>query len=96
VSTYRAREIRSALKSKGFRQSNTDHEVYHLYIGNKKSTVRTYVSFGSKEYGDNLLGFMSRQLRLRRGELNELIECPLSEEQYVALLVERGEIALSN
>lgn len=94
MSTYRTREIKQALLSKGFRQKNTDHEVYRLYIDDKKTSVHTSLSFGSKEYGDNLLGLVARQVRLKKGELEELIECPLSSQEYIRLLVQRDHIKL--
>ena len=95
MSTYKIREIKQALLSKGFQESNTHHHVYHLWVGNKKTGVRTYLSFGAKEYNDSLLGFVAKQLRLRRSELDDLIDCPISGEQYVNLLVERGDVRLS-
>ena len=95
MSTYRTREIKQALLSKGFQQRNTSHEFYRLYVDNKKTSVQTSLSFGSKEYGDNLLGLVARQVRLKKGELEEFIECPLTGEDYVQLLVERDHVKLS-
>ncbi len=95
MSTYRTREIKQALLSKGFQESTTDHYVYHLWVNDRKSSVRTHVSFGAKEYGDPLLGFMAKQLKLRRSELDDLIKCPITKEQYLSLLVKRGHVRLA-
>jgi len=94
MSTYRTREIKQALLSKGFRQKNTDHEVYRLYVDDKKTSVHTSLSFGSKEYGDNLLGLVARQVRLKKRELEVFIECPLSSQEYIRLLVQRDHVKL--
>lgn len=98
MSTYRTKEIKKALLNKGFRQKNTDHEMFWLWVNDKKTSVRTRLSFGSKakEYGDNLLGCMARQLKLPRAELDELIECPLSKEEYQKILIEGGAVKLSD
>jgi hypothetical protein len=95
MSTYRTREIKQALLSKGFRQKNTDHEMYRLYVGDKKTSIQTSLSFGSTEYGDNLLGLVARQVKLKKKELGKFIECPLSSQGYVKLLVERNHIRLA-
>lgn len=94
MSTYRKRKIKQALLKKGFHQTKTDHEMYRLWINNKKTSVRTQLSFGSREYGDNLLGYVARQMRLKRVELDEFIECPLGTSEYQKLLIERGYVIL--
>ena len=94
MSTYRKRKIKQALLSKGFHEIKTDHEMYRLWVKDKKTSVRTQLSFGSKEYGDNLLGCIARQMRLKRVELDEFIECPLGTSEYQKLLIERGHVKL--
>jgi len=95
MSTYRTREIKQALLNKGFCQTSTDHEMYWLWVDDKKTSIRTLLSFGSREYGDNLLGCMARQLKLKRAELDELIECPLGKSEYQQLLIKHGHVKLS-
>ena len=43
-----------------------------------------------KEYNADLLAKMRIQLHLSGKELDDLIRCPLSGEDYVKLLIERG------
>ncbi|MCK9581132.1 MAG: hypothetical protein M0Q92_11915 [Methanoregula sp.] len=43
-----------------------------------------------KEYNADLLTKMRGQLHLSGKELDNLIRCPLSGEEYAKLLVERG------
>ena len=49
-----------------------------------------FLSHGVKEYNADLLAKMRAQLSLSGKELDDLIRCPLSGEDYAGLLVERG------
>lgn len=89
---FNTREIDRALRAKGFRRAESHHTMYVLYRAGLKTPIRTKVSHSRDEYGDSLLAQMARQLSLSRGELNELIRCPLSHERYIQLLVERGRL----
>ena len=85
----KAKDIQSALLKKGFREDNRDHHFYFLWVGNKKSSVRTKISHGIEEYGIELLKRVSEQLHLTNKELNDLLDCPLTLEGYVRLLRQR-------
>ena len=92
----KTRKIDSALKEKGFIFSKKrDHTFYFLVVNGKKTRIRTKLSHGSKECGDQLLSVMRKQLGLDDVvELKDLIYCPMSEDQYVELLIERKKIEL--
>ena len=68
--------------------------MYWLYVAGKRTSVRTRISHGASEYDDRLLGQMARQVGLRRHELDDLIDCPLDQAEYVRLLVERSAVRL--
>lgn len=83
----------AALKAKGFRdEEGKRHTKYHLVIDGKDTGIVTFLDRHGGEYGDFLLTKVAHQLQLRRGELNELIECPLDYPSYVSLLRERNSI----
>ena len=90
----KTRDIAKSLENKGFVKANRDHAFYFLYINNKKSRIYTKLSWGIKEYGSNLLSQIARRLRLSNSQLNDLLDCPLSKEDYVKLLLENGDIKL--
>jgi hypothetical protein len=94
VSPYKTKGIKQSLLQKGFRQSNTHHEMFYLFVNNKKTSIRTRLSHGISEYGDNLLGQMARQLKLERIKFEEFIECPLTEKEYLAIVANKGLIKL--
>ena len=45
---------------------------------------------GNRDLSDRLVAKMARQCRLTRREFDDLIRCSLSQQEYEALLVERG------
>jgi hypothetical protein len=92
LSPRKTRDIENALLDKGFRVDDTHHSVFWLYIHGKKTSIHTRISHGKEEYGDRLLGKMAVQLKLRRKQLDSLIDCPLDGEGYVELLVDAGHI----
>jgi hypothetical protein len=50
------------------------------------------MSHGQKDYSADLLAKMKNQLHLSGKEFTDLIQCPLTGEMYLQLLVERGVI----
>jgi hypothetical protein len=90
----KTKTIRAALLKKGFVAENTHHEMFWLVVDGKKTSVRTRISHGAKEYGDELLALVARQVGLGKQEMYRLIDCPMDGEKLRALLVERGRIRL--
>jgi hypothetical protein len=87
-------KIRAKLTKTGFREKIGKHDYYYLYVDGEKTGVFTFLSQGSgyREYGDELVGFVARQVRLTKKEFLQFVECVLSPEKYVELLKQRGHI----
>jgi hypothetical protein len=96
MTTAKTKDIRKALTGKGFQNTESHHEMFWLFAYGKKTSIRTRLSHGCEEYDDSLLGLMAKQLKLKRGELNRLIECPMSGDEYLDGLVQRGHVRLTN
>ncbi len=94
MSARKTAQIRSSLLEKGFRSVDTHHEVFWLWVAGKKTSVHTYMSQGARECGDSLLGQMARQVGLKRTEFDDLVDCPLTGEAYLAHLVEMGKVRI--
>ena len=90
-----AREVTASLERKGFQKRGGDHAFFHLYVGGRKTIVSTKVSHGEREISDRLLAVMARQVRLTRKQFNDLIDCPLTLEQYVEQLRRQGDVETS-
>ncbi len=87
-----ARQVADSLQKKGFQERQGDHAFYHLFVDGKKTVVSTKISHGEKDIGDKLLGMMARQVRLTRKQFGELVDCPMSAEEYVAILRKSGVV----
>ena len=87
--TCKTRDIAAALLKKGFEERSSHHRIFYLIVDSKISGVHTFLSHGVKEYNADLLTKMRTQLHITAKELDDLIQCPLSGEEYVMLLVER-------
>lgn len=89
------RKVEEALLKKGFEDKEGDHHffIYHTLQG-KKSSIRTKTSHTPKmkEISDGILAQMAKQCRLDKQDFMNLIDCPLSREQYEARLIEKGGI----
>ena len=81
-----ARKIRSALLGKGFRERNSKDVYYHFYVSGKKTAIYTKISQGERDIHDGLMGAMARELKLKKSQFSDLINCPLSEKDYLTLL----------
>jgi len=66
------------------------HKMFYLSNKGKITGVHTFLSHGLREYNADLLAKMRDQLHLSGQELEDLIRCPLSGEEYIRLLEERG------
>lgn len=87
------RVVNASLCRKGFSSHNSDHTYYYLYVDGKKTLIRTKISLGEKEISDNLLSLMARQLRLSKKDFCDLIDCPLTRDQYVKRLRDAGLVS---
>lgn len=88
-------EIETGLKRKGFAKSEGDHRKYIYYtITGKKTSVWTKISHGSShnKLSEDILRKIAKQCRLTRKELDGLIDCPLTREDYESMLIKAGHI----
>lgn len=94
MANYKTLQFTQALERKGFIKDNTHHEMYWYYVDGKKTSLRTRVSNGEKEYNDYLLGERKKQLHLSKIDFIRFIECPLTAEQYKKHLIESNIIKI--
>ena len=91
-------KVESALLSKGFQESQNDHH-YFIYFtkDGKKTTAKTKTSHTKKmkDIPDNLLSQMAKQCHLKKAQFLDLVDCPLSQDQYEKILQNEGIIETS-
>lgn len=92
MSAIKTQRIEAALLKKGFRRDYTHHECFWLYVEGRQTSVKTRLSYGIREYGDDLLAQLKKQLGVSKPQLHALVGCPLTYDEYVAHLVGSGRI----
>jgi len=86
----KVRDIVTGLIKKGFSKSEGNHLHLIFYVNGKKTSIRTKVSHGCSEIGDNLINLMSVQLKLEKKQFIEFINCPLTFQDYLKELKKQG------
>jgi hypothetical protein len=82
-------EIEAGLGRKGFCRSHTDHRYFVLYVNGKREAA-TFLSHGkNRDVGAPLLNAMAKELGLTIKEFVDLVKCPLSTEEFMAMKKER-------
>ncbi len=82
MTVFKAKDICSALKKKGFLEDPNSHHIYYrFYYNGKRTAVHTFISHGPIEYGDKLISEVKKQLHLSKNELQKFIECPMKKEE---------------
>lgn len=86
---FSSKQVDKALSKKGFRLDNRHHKIYE-YWHNGKLVSSTMASHNGQEIGDPLIAKMHKQLQISRHQFIDLIKCPLSEQDYIDILKEKG------
>ncbi|MHB8928019.1 MAG: hypothetical protein ACYC9Q_10260 [Bacillota bacterium] len=90
----KAREVSASLERKGFQQFGGDHSFLVLYVGQAKTSIRTKISHGCTECSPNILSQMAKELHLNNKELGQLIDCPMTLDQLISVLKDRGHLTM--
>lgn len=89
-------DVAGALIRKGFIQSNNDHMKFsYVNSAGKKTQVWTKISYGTnhKDIAAPNLSRMAKQCKLSNSDFAQLLDCPLSRENYEDMLVNQGAIS---
>lgn len=80
------------LKKKGFVDSinkSSDHKWVDFFYDDKY-VLSTKISHGNKDIDNHLIKQMSFQCKLDKADFIDLVNCPLSREDYIQLLKKKG------
>lgn len=89
IPAYTGKTVKGALGTKGFTSGKGDHHHLFLMVDGKRTPIRTKISHGRKTYRDGLWKCLKEQLKLDNQQLNGLIGCTLSYEEYIEVLREK-------
>lgn len=86
--------VESSLVRKGFVESGGDHRFFKLMHEGRYTGICTKTSRGSsyKVLNVGLVSQIAKQLKLTTKEFVELVECPLTAEAYIDLLLQRDAL----
>lgn len=80
-------KVSSSLKKKGFKEEREGKHINYYFHHNGKDTgIRTWISHGDKEIRDHLIACMVKQTKLDKAQFLDLVNCPMTEEQYIEIL----------
>lgn len=88
----RASKVSAALTAKGFQKVDRDHHFFFLYVDGKKSGIFTKISHSANKLGQFDCDRMAKQIKLSRGQFEELIDCSLSGTEYLGVLRKAGDL----
>ncbi len=81
-----------ALFKKGFKSDDSHHKYLHFYYNGNLTHISTKVSHNGQDIGNNLISAMSKQLKLEKKDFLKLVTCTLSEDGYILILENKGEL----
>ena len=88
MTTRRTQVVRQALLNKGMEQDENHHEMYRKTIEGVTHLV-TRISHSRRQIDDGLGKLMATQCCLYLREFWQLVDCPLSEEEWDNLVRNR-------
>jgi hypothetical protein len=87
-------DVLRGLTNQGFRQSEGDHHYFTYFsLAGKKTAVFTKMSHSHKEIDVSLISLMARQCKVPKSSFENLVDCPLSQNDYEVMLVSSGHVA---
>lgn len=87
-----AKKTHKNLLKKGFKDADnksSDHKWLELFH-NEKLVLHTKISHGETDLGNSLIKKMSYQCNLSKDEFMDLVNCPMSKQQYFDILQRKG------
>jgi hypothetical protein len=85
--------VTTALVRKGFVKIEASHHtMFWLVAAGRRRGIRARLSHGQRKVDDSLLGDMARELHLSKRNLLRFIQCEISYDDCVELLIGRGQL----
>lgn len=92
MAVLKATATKKSLKKKGFIQDDSHHHYFEFWHDGKVIAT-TYTSHNNEDIDDYLIKAMSRQCLMDKPFFVEFVKCTKSREDYISLLISKGEIA---
>lgn len=90
--TLKARDVKKALKTKGFREEKRDHLFYFFQHEGLLTPIHTKISHAETDLHNAQCSQMSRQMKLTARQFENFVDCALTAQNYVDILVRAGHL----
>ena len=80
------RKVKQNLLKKGFIEVQGTKHILYVFVYKGKKICETRMSRNNQDLNDYLIDQMQKQLYLDKRDFLGLIDCPLSEEDYIEIL----------
>lgn len=87
MANLKTNKIEKSLQKKGFVKDDGDHHFYIFFYNGQKTSIRTRISHGETDIAEPLISKMAKQVRLRKADFYDLVNCPLSVDEYIEKLI---------
>ena len=84
------RTAKQSLLKKGFIEVQKTKHIHYVFWYKGKRICETRMSRNNQDLNDYLLSAMKDQLFLDKTDFIDLIDCPLSEENYIKILAAKN------
>jgi hypothetical protein len=87
------RDVEAGLLRKGFQRDEGDHHyfTYQRLSDGKYTGIFTKTSHSGDDLDDFLLGRMARQCRVNKKQFIDLVDCPLSRQDYEGIAAPKDD-----
>lgn len=93
------RKIEKGLNEKGFRKKNKDHVTFrYITSDGTETSIFTHFSHGASgnDIQDWVIAKMAKQCKITVSQFKDLIDCPLSINEYENLLCQCGVLQMKS
>jgi hypothetical protein len=87
----KVKDIEKIFNKLNLKLRSTGHN-YGWLIVNRNKILRVHYSHGKGDIPEKIIQKIRGQLRLSKRDFKDLIDCPLSYDDYIAILQEKGII----
>lgn len=94
MSHIKGRKAHHSFLKKGFRDERGRKDIfYYFYYKGKKSHIFTKMSHNPGDLDEWHITQMAKQVKLKKNQFIDLIDCPLIEEDLIKIYLELGELS---
>ena len=83
------RKVNQSLLKKGFIKKEGAKHTLYLFFREGKKICETFMSRDEQNINEYLINKMRQQVYLNKRDFIKLIDCPLSEEEYIKILKDK-------